>query len=164
MPQFDVSTYTSQIFWLFVCFFIIYTYTSRVSLGKIRAILEARWNETEGKKNHAQDLTHEAHQLKAQNEEKVNASKTKAHGKLEEAFKEAAALTEHRRHEIFGMMLKQYHQAEARIHKRRNEVLLNAEPQARLLSSSIVERLRLESKPVNVKRTAVKTTVKDTLQ
>jgi F-type H+-transporting ATPase subunit b len=159
MPQFDVSTYASQIFWLFVCFFIIYTYTSRVTLGKISAILEARWNETEGKKNHAQDLTHEAHQLKAQNEEKVKASKTKAHRRLDTAFKETAILTEHRKHEIFSMMLKQYHQAEARIHKRRNEVLLGAEPEARLLSSSIVKRLRLESTPANARSSVAKDTL-----
>lgn len=163
MPQFDVSTYTSQIFWLFVCFFILYTYTSRVSLGKIRAILEARWNETEGKKNLAQELTHEAHQLRAHNEERVTASKTKAHRKLEAALKESAALTEERRHEIFGMMLKQYHQAEARINKRRNEVLIEAEPQARMLSASIVERLSLDSKPVNGKGSALKPVVKDIL-
>lgn len=156
MPQFDVSTYTSQIFWLFVCFFVIYTYTSRVALGKIRAILEARWNETEGKKNLAEDLTHEAIKLKVQNEEKVILSKSKAHAKLEAAFKETAILTENRKSEIFKMMLKQYHQAEARIYKRRNEVLLDAEPQSRLLSSSIVKRMRLESTPANTRLDSAK--------
>lgn len=42
MPQFDVSTYPSQIFWLFVTFTLLYFLMSRVALPRIGEVLERR--------------------------------------------------------------------------------------------------------------------------
>lgn len=42
MPQFDFTTYSSQIFWFFICFATLYYSMTRVILPRIRSILSKR--------------------------------------------------------------------------------------------------------------------------
>ena len=42
MPQLDITTYNSQIFWFLVCFITLYVVTSRVILPRISNILKVR--------------------------------------------------------------------------------------------------------------------------
>lgn len=42
MPQFDVSNFSSQIFWLVVCFFVLYIFVSKYLLPRIRGIIDCR--------------------------------------------------------------------------------------------------------------------------
>jgi hypothetical protein len=42
MPQFDIITFYSQIFWLAVIFFGFYNFTLRIFLPKITAVLKTR--------------------------------------------------------------------------------------------------------------------------
>ncbi len=44
MPQFDFTTFTEQIFWLLICFGILYFAVSRIIIPRIAAILEVREN------------------------------------------------------------------------------------------------------------------------
>ncbi len=45
MPQFDPSSFSSQIFWLAICFGLIYLSMSKIFLPRIRDILKDRNNE-----------------------------------------------------------------------------------------------------------------------
>ncbi len=45
MPQFEFSTYSSQIFWLLVCFSIFFAYVKFYFLPKLEGILNRRNNE-----------------------------------------------------------------------------------------------------------------------
>jgi len=42
MPQFDFATFSEQIFWLLICFFVLYFSVSRIVLPRIAAILKDR--------------------------------------------------------------------------------------------------------------------------
>lgn len=42
MPQFDIATFSEQIFWLFVIFAILYFLMSRIALPKVGEVLERR--------------------------------------------------------------------------------------------------------------------------
>jgi F-type H+-transporting ATPase subunit b len=44
MPQLDITNYISQIFWLGVCFLILYIFVSYIILPRIAAILQKRKN------------------------------------------------------------------------------------------------------------------------
>lgn len=149
MPQFDVSTFPSQIFWLFLCFFIVYFYTSKVTLQRIKKVLEERWFETEGKKNQAEDFTYEASVLKAQYEEKLRGVKNKAHEHLTRAEKEAKAHTEQLRQETLNRLHHQYRQAEARTDKRRAQMFEKAQVESLSLSKDIVHCLT-NNRPVRL--------------
>ncbi|MGN6671017.1 MAG: F0F1 ATP synthase subunit B family protein [Candidatus Nucleicultricaceae bacterium] len=156
MPQFDINTFPSQIFWLFVCFFIVYTYTSKVTMKKMRNILEERWSETEGKKNHAHDMTHEAHLLQAQIEEKLKSSRESARKLLERASKEALTHTEHMKNEVMSMSRNNYRQAEARTLKRRDELIQDSKQQAHVLSKDIVKNILEQTNTTPVRNRKMK--------
>jgi len=42
MPQFDIATFSEQIFWLFVIFGILYFLMSKIALPKVGEVLERR--------------------------------------------------------------------------------------------------------------------------
>ncbi len=42
MPQFDFTTYSSQVFWLIVCFAILYYFVSKIILPRIHDIISDR--------------------------------------------------------------------------------------------------------------------------
>ncbi len=44
MPQFDFTTYSAQIFWLCICFFVLYYSMAKVILPRIRGIIADRKN------------------------------------------------------------------------------------------------------------------------
>lgn len=73
MPQFDFTTYYSQIFWFSICFAILYLSVALVILPRIRGIIEARRSVVNADKNSAkkiekqvEDLDQKANQIKAE--------------------------------------------------------------------------------------------------
>ncbi len=56
MPQFDFSTFSSQIFWLLICFGIFYFCVSKIIIPRIASILDIRDNEINKDKISVQDL------------------------------------------------------------------------------------------------------------
>ena len=44
MPQFDFTTYLSQLFWFSICFAILYFFVAFIILPRIKAIISARFN------------------------------------------------------------------------------------------------------------------------
>lgn len=42
MPQFDPSSYTSQIFWLLICFGFLYFFLSAIILPRVKSIIDNR--------------------------------------------------------------------------------------------------------------------------
>ena len=56
MPQLDTSTFTSQLFWLVVCFFSMMFIMSKFIIPKIADIMEQRQRKIDGYLNKAADL------------------------------------------------------------------------------------------------------------
>ena len=56
MPQFDFNTYSSQIFWFFICFLILFLFSHFLILPRIREILENRNNIINEDNNLSEDI------------------------------------------------------------------------------------------------------------
>ena len=56
MPQFDFHSFSSQIFWLIFCFFVLYYFMSKVFLPRIRDIIKERHNNISDNKFQALEL------------------------------------------------------------------------------------------------------------
>lgn len=82
LPQFDPSSFPSQIFWLFFFFAVMYLIFSKKTLPEISSVIENR-------RNHIESYTEEAEKLRAKAEETQNLYETG----LESARKEAAQIT-----------------------------------------------------------------------
>jgi F-type H+-transporting ATPase subunit b len=78
MPQFDLSRFPSQIFWLGVTFLVLYWVMSKIALPRIGEVLEARANRIGGDLDRASALKAEADQIKAAYEKALGESRAKA--------------------------------------------------------------------------------------
>jgi len=78
MPQFDMSTAPSQIFWLLVVFGLLYLTFVKVVLPKVGGAIEARSNKIEGNLARAQSLKDEAEEAVAAYEKALAAARAEA--------------------------------------------------------------------------------------
>ena len=78
MPQFDLSRFPSQIFWLGVTFLVLYAIMSKVALPRIGEVLEARANRIGSDLDRASALKAEADQTRAAYEKALAESRAKA--------------------------------------------------------------------------------------
>ncbi|MCB9989080.1 MAG: hypothetical protein H6868_07085 [Rhodospirillales bacterium] len=78
MPQFDVTTYPSQIFWLTVTFLILYVFFSSRILPDISGVLENRQEHINGDLKTAERLKKEAEEALLSYEGSLNAARTEA--------------------------------------------------------------------------------------
>ena len=79
MPQFDFTTFSSQIFWLAICFTILYIFISKVILPRIAEIKKIRQETIDQDQISAQDLEAKINKL----EEKTNLVKKNANEKYQ---------------------------------------------------------------------------------
>ncbi len=94
MPQFDLSQFPGQIFWLGVTFLVLYWVMSKIALPRIGEVLDARANRIGADLDRAASLKAEADQTRATYEKTLGESRAKAQevGRATEAAlaKEAA--------------------------------------------------------------------------
>lgn len=79
MPQLDVSTFPSQLFWLAISFFILYVILSYIALPKISRLLESRETLIQDKINLASTYREEAEGLLANYEALLAKAKEDSH-------------------------------------------------------------------------------------
>jgi F-type H+-transporting ATPase subunit b len=114
MPQLDLSTFASQIFWLVVTFGVLYLIMARSALPVIREVLQTRQTRIFEDLRKAEKLKEEAESAeadftsvivnargKASNtlakvREKASAESEKRHAKLDDTFSRQAKESEHR--------------------------------------------------------------------
>ena len=65
MPQFDFTTYSSQIFWFSICFAILYLAVHFIITPRVRDILNTRKKIIDGDLSEASKINHEIDSLKS---------------------------------------------------------------------------------------------------
>lgn len=78
MPQFDLSVYSSQIFWICLCFALLMLYTFGYSVPRLKKVLEERWNKTEGYRLEAERLNKKAAALEKHIQENLEEARRQA--------------------------------------------------------------------------------------
>jgi len=110
MPQLDLSTFPSQVFWLAVIFVLLYLLMSWVALPRVSAMIVARRTRIEGDLERATQMKAEAEAVMAAYERALADARAQAQATLKEAM------------DRFG--------AEAAARQRKAAELLNAETSA----------------------------------
>lgn len=82
MPQFDVTTFSSQLFWLASCFFVLLVFSAKVTLPRLGTVLAARWQKTEGTLKEARALNRQAEEMTASYQAELQRAKKRAHGMI----------------------------------------------------------------------------------
>jgi len=91
MPQFDFSTFPTQLFWLIVSFVALYMILWRTALPKISGVLEDRQRKIDDDLDRAAASKQEAETVLAEYEKAVADSTARAQGTIREAAEQMAA-------------------------------------------------------------------------
>ncbi len=119
MPQFDVTTYTSQLFWLVVCFSMLYTLMARVTMPMIASALETRVAKIRGNIQKATGLEIQAKHLMGEFDKLISSAREKAHASLISSIHKVVSESAEDKREVNASMLTHMRAAEKRIAKRK---------------------------------------------
>ena len=85
LPQLDFTTYTPQIFWMFVIFGLLYFFVAKKTLPEISSTIEGRKNHIQSDLETAEKLSAEADSVHDAYKESLTASQGKASETLQKA-------------------------------------------------------------------------------
>lgn len=123
MPQFDPSTFSSQLFWLVICFVGLYLIVSRFAIPRIGDILEQRERVVQDDLDRAESLKGEAEQALADYEAAMADAREQARTLMAKVTSDAKAVAESRNREIGAELTAQISEAEQRIATARDEAM-----------------------------------------
>ncbi len=123
MPQFDPSSFPSQIFWLVVSFIALYLVVSRLAVPRVAEVLEQRHRLVQDDIDRAASFKAETDQAIAAYEQAMADARAQAQEQIRIVTNEAKAIAEKRTAEVTKAVNDQTAQAEARIAKARQDAL-----------------------------------------
>lgn len=141
LPQLDIQTYPSQIFWLIIAFIVLYFLVSKIAVPRISEVLSEREERIADDLDKAETLKKEAEQVRAEYEKALTEARDMAHAATREAQDAAAksgAKLEAESHAKIAGMLKD---AETRIAAARAEAVGNVRSVARDVAGDAVTKL-----------------------
>ena len=141
MPQLEVSTFVSQIFWLIVCFSFLYYLLSKKALPRVADILEARADRIRADLDEAQRLKKDAEDALARYEQVVAEAQGKAQAEIAEPQTKLQADAADAQAKLDEKLAKQVADAEARIAKARADALKDLDDAALTTAQAAAERL-----------------------
>lgn len=89
MPQFEISTYPSQIFWLIICFAFLCTVMARYLIPRLVATLEGREQRLQQDWDQAKLVCSKEEALRQENLARLADARGKAHSLIHHALTEA---------------------------------------------------------------------------
>ena len=141
MPQFDSTTFASQLFWLLVTFGLLFMIASRVLLPRIAGILTARQEKIDDDLNRAGIVKGEAETALAAYEKTMADGKAEAQGLLRQATEEMAAAGAKRHEELAAKLAGEVREAEIRIDEAKAAAVDNIGQVAGEVAQAAIQRL-----------------------
>lgn len=141
MPQLKTETYSSQVFWLLVAFFVLYRLNSRVGLPAVGAVLEARRERIDGDLDHASAMKSQAEQVKAEFEKALAVADAEAKRALAEATEAVKAQTAQRQAELTAQLDARMREAEQSIADAKQAALASVRDVAADITAAAAEKV-----------------------
>ena len=141
MPQFDATTFSSQLIWLVITFVLLYLVLSRVALPRIASVLEERQRRIGGDLEKAAELKAEADKVLAEHEAAMAETRAGAQEVIRVAKQEMAAESARRQDELATRIAATAADAESRIDAARKAALANIREVAVDVAQEATKRL-----------------------
>lgn len=145
MPQLDPTWFASQLFWLFICFTILYILLSRLILPPLQGVIVERKGTVEGDLNAAQELKTSAEQAKLSYEETLAKSREAARALMAESEAANKARAEEATKALDAQTATQSAKAVAAITAKKQEIMNALMPSTLDFASLIIEKLTKHS-------------------
>jgi F-type H+-transporting ATPase subunit b len=145
MPQLDVSTFPTQLFWLAITFVVLYLLMSRLALPRVGNIILARRNQIDGDLEKASAMKAEAEAVIATYERALAAARQSAQGVLKETADRLAAAAAERQKLMGDKLAGEVAIAEKRIADAKKTALADLKSVAAEVARSAVGKLTGET-------------------
>jgi len=162
MPQFDPSTFASQIFWLVVMFAALYWVVAKLAVPRVGQVLEQRARVIQDDLDRAMQLKTETDAALAAYETAMSAARGQAGDHMRAILADVKAVADQRTAEISATVAKQVADAEARIAKAKQDAMDSMKTLAGESASAIVAKLTGLNPDGGAVANAVATVLKDT--
>lgn len=146
MPQLDISTLPTQVFWLVVHFAVLYYVMIRIALPRIGQVLESREERISADLEKARALQKEAEYVQAEFRRSQLESRTKSKKIIDDIREDVTAAIHKKQQELNSTLAEKVTQAEARIQTARNNAF--AEMKEAVLSVSDSSYTHLTGKKI----------------
>lgn len=123
MPQFDPSTFPSQIFWLVICFGILFFVISRRVIPRIADIFHMRSSQIEGKHTEAETLKEGARKISEEVEELLAKARSEATEIINVANHEMNLQAMHRKSDYTSTLKRRIKASEQNITAKKKEAI-----------------------------------------
>lgn len=140
-PPFDPTTYSSQLFWLVICFTFLYVVLSKLALPRIGEVLEERRDRIQRDLDKASELREETEAAIASYEEALASARNKANGIAEETRTKLNAEIAAERADIEQEISQKAIEAESRIREAKASAMGEVNKIASEATETIVDKL-----------------------
>ena len=152
MPQLDPSSFTSQIFWLLICFFAMMFIMSTFIIPKIADITQQRANKIDGYLHKAEQLQSKTQAAIDKYETALKEASTKASEELQKTKDELDSLISKKQNELDKKLQKQIQSGEEEISAQKQAALKEIKNISAALSMEILSKLDIN----DIKLTEIK--------
>ena len=141
MPQLDVATYASQLFWLAVTFIVLLLLMSKLGLPRVRSVIEARRKRIDDDLARAEELKNQAEAAMAAHQRALADARAQAQTTIRERTDRFAAEAAERQRQLAGALAKQTSEAEKQIVAAKDRAFADIRNVAVDVARSITEKL-----------------------
>lgn len=141
LPQFDISTFPSQIFWLAITFIVLYTIFSTKVLPEISSVIENRKNTIDTDLNTAEKLRSEAEDVQKNYEDQLSLTRQNAQELMREADEEGRKDLERRLTEFQKRAEREQKNTLGRIEQSKQDIMNDLNNMAAEVVQSSIEKI-----------------------
>ncbi|TAH36058.1 MAG: hypothetical protein EYC62_02865 [Alphaproteobacteria bacterium] len=141
MPQLDLATYPSQLFWLAVNFALLYWLMAKLALPRIGQILDARAAAIKADLDNAAKLKAEAENIILNHDKNIADAKNRARYLVKQAHDEIAFERDKQLNALDKKLEARVADAEARMNTAKGKMLQQVNPLSEELANLMVQKL-----------------------
>ena len=156
MPQLDVSTFTSQLFWLLICFFSMMFIMSKFIIPKIADIMEQRQRKIDGYLNKAAQFKQDAEDTLKKYQDALAQATAKANKSLADTKEEMNQLITQRQTELETSLQKKIKDGEKEINQEKEKALKEVKAISEKLSMEVIKKIGITTIQASDIKAAVK--------
>jgi F-type H+-transporting ATPase subunit b len=144
MPQLDPSSFGSQLFWLAICFVMLYAVMAVVVLPRITKTLAARADQMEGDLAQAEALRDKAEAALAAYEEALAQARTRALGLAQDMRADVQAETDRQKGELDASLAEAAKAADIRLEDARTKAMEGLQTAAQNIVADVMAAVGVE--------------------
>ena len=157
MPQLDITSFTSQIFWLIVCFFSMYFIMANFIVPRISGVINARQKKIDDSITQADYFKEEAEKSLSKYQDMIKKASDKADKSFDKAEEELKKIVEEKQLQLAERLSFQIKESEDEIKKGKVDALKEVQQISEKISLDIAKRIGIKSITPKDIKDAIKT-------